>query len=648
VIKELLNKGEVVCLFPEGTISRNGHLTEFKRGYEKSAKAANDDVVIIPFYLRGLWGSQFSRSSEHLKNNKPAGMRRDILVAFGTSLDKNTDAEVLKRRVFDLSIQAWQRFTQDMPTISEAWINTVKRDSSALAIADTLTGSVSAARALTGARLLSKRINKVTKHQNVGLLLPTGSGGVLANMATLMAGKTIVNLNYTASEDAIRSAIEQADLATVVSSKRFLDKLQKRGIDLSGVLGDVNVVDIEEMLSDVSTFEKLGTLLCVKCLPAAILKPLFNKRVLPSSTAAILFSSGSEGQPKGVELSHQNILANLKQVAEVLNAESNDVVMASLPLFHAFGLTVTQFMPLIEGMPMVCHADPTDSFGVAKAVAKFRATIMCGTSTFLRFYTRDKKVNPLMFESLRIVVSGAEKLNEDVREAFKLKFGKNIFEGYGATETSPVASVNLPDVLDMNSWKVQPGSKKGSVGMPLPGTSFKIVDPDSLEELPTGEQGMILIGGPQVMQGYLGNLEKTQQALVHSDGVRWYVSGDKGYLDDDGFLTIVDRYSRFAKIGGEMVSLSEVETQISNCVRSSGLAEDIELMAVNVPDEKKGEKIIVLGNQAINESELRSVLIENKVSALAIPSKYIYLEALPKLGSGKADFSQAKQIATTS
>jgi acyl-[acyl-carrier-protein]-phospholipid O-acyltransferase/long-chain-fatty-acid--[acyl-carrier-protein] ligase len=645
-VAELLNNGEVVCLFPEGTISRNGHLTEFKRGYEKSLKAANNDVCIVPFYLRGLWGSQFSRSSERLKSMRKTRSRRELLVAFGEQLEKNTDAEVLKRRVFDLSIHAWAKYSQTMPSLAEAWINTVKKTPVDDAIIDTLSGPLSSTKALASARLFSKRIAKLSPEQNIAVLLPTSAGGVITNMAVLLAGKTVVNLNYTSSNQALASALEQAQIKTVYSSSRFLEKLKRRGIDFSAELSDVNVVDVETIKQQLKRFEALATFVAARYLPASILCRLFCKRVAADSTAAILFSSGSEGAPKGIELSHQNIMANAKQVAEVLNAEGDDVVMASLPLFHAFGLTVTQFMPLIEGLPMVCHADPTDSLGVAKAVAKYQATIMCGTSSFLRFYCRDNKVKPLMLESLRVVVSGAEKLNPDVREAFKLKFGKEVYEGYGATETSPVASVNLPDILDTVSWKIQAGAKQGSVGMPLPGTSFKIVDPESLEELPTGEQGMILIGGPQIMKGYFRDAAKTEQVILTMSGVRWYISGDKGYLDEDGFLVIVDRYSRFAKLGGEMISLAQVEQNIRECLDTFDENQNIDIVAVNVPDEKKGEQIVLLCDKEIELNMLRTKMLENGAQSLTIPARIIVLDVLPKLGSGKTDFVGAKKIAT--
>jgi acyl-[acyl-carrier-protein]-phospholipid O-acyltransferase/long-chain-fatty-acid--[acyl-carrier-protein] ligase len=346
--------------------------------------------------------------------------------------------------------------------------------------------------------------------------------------------------------------------------------------------------------------------------------------------------------PKGVVLSHRNIQSNCKQISDVLNTRVDDVVMASLPPFHAFGLTVTLIMPLIEGIPIVCHPDPTDVLGIARAVAKYRATILFGTATFLSLYARNRKVDPIMLEPLRLVVAGAEKLPEKVRHDFQLKFNKYILEGYGATETTPVASVNVPDAVDTTDWKIQVGQQEGSVGLPLPGTSFKIVDPDTLKELPLGEDGMILISGNQVMLGYLDDEERTQEAVIEEDGMRWYITGDKGHLTSEGFLIIVDRYSRFAKIGGEMVSLGAVEEAAYKTLAEDS---DEELAAAAVPDAKKGEKIVVLVTSEDLEQHLRERMVAAGASPLLIPSKVLRVDEIPKLGSGKTDFTALNALA---
>ena len=267
--------------------------------------------------------------------------------------------------------------------------------------------------------------------------------------------------------------------------------------------------------------------------------------------------------------------------------------------------------------------------------------MLFGTGTFLRLYAKNSRVHPLMFQSLRYVVAGAEKLAPEVRRLFLDRFGKKLLEGYGATETSPVASVNLPDQLDTRYWKVQAANKEGTVGLPLPGTSFRIVDPNTLETLPTGADGLILIGGPQVMKGYLNAPEKTAQAIAELDGQRWYKTGDKGHVDEDGFLTIVDRYSRFAKLGGEMVSLTAVEHQVRQILGDA----ELELVAVNLPDDIKGEKIVLLMAGAYDEAAVKRKLLEGGMNSLAIPSTIRSLAEIPKLGSGKTDFGSARKVA---
>ena len=639
-ITDLLNSGEVVCIFPEGTISRSGQLAEFQRGYEKAAE--NADGIILPFYLRGLWGSWFSRSSERLKSIRAESVKRDIVVSFGTPLPIDTPVDLLKKRVFELSVDSWQRYTENLPSISHAWLDTVKRMGNEASVVDTGSEPLSNSRFAAACFAFAKLIGKRSKEEkNVGLLLPTSSAGAIVNMATLLLGKTVVNLNFTASNDALLAAINNAEIKSIYSSRRFLDKLEKKGVDLNPVLKELDVHFMEDLKQELSKSRILFYLLCIKLLPAWTLKLFFCRPVTLTDNAAILFSSGSEGAPKGVMLSHQNIMANLKQISDVLNTEETDVVMATLPLFHAFGLTVTTFMPLVEGIPVVCHPDPTDAVNVAKSIARYRATIFCGTSTFLRLYVKNRRVHPLMLESLRIVVAGAEKLNEDVRTSFKLKFNKDIYEGYGATETTPVASVNIPDRLDTTYWRIQSGSKNGSVGMPLPGTSFRIVDPDSLEELDTGVDGLILIGGSQVMRGYLNDPDKTNEVITVIDDKRWYKTGDKGHLDEDGFLYIVDRYSRFAKLGGEMISLTAVEEKIREVLEKP----ELELVAVNLADEKKGEKIVLLINEEIIEDQLRKAMLEANCNPMMIPAELIYEENIPKLGSGKTDFTAARSRA---
>ncbi|MDJ0807356.1 MAG: acyl-[ACP]--phospholipid O-acyltransferase [Gammaproteobacteria bacterium] len=639
-INALLKAGEVVCLFPEGSISRNGQLGEFKKGYEKTIEGV--DGVILPFYLRGLWGSRFSRSSAKLQESRGNGIRGDVIVAFGKPLPMDTPAHELKRHVFDLSIETWEQHTRTLDPIPLAWLRTAKKRGSELCLADAKgETALSGYKTLTGVIAFSRLIAKHSPEQNIGLLLPTSSAGVITNMAALLRGKTLVNLNYTASLSALQSAVRKAEIRTIYTSSRFIKKLEQRGMDLNELLKQVEVIYLEELKDEIGSFTKLALLTASILLPVPVLYALFGKSIELEQPAAILFSSGSEGEPKGVMLSHRNIMANIRQVSDVLDTRHEDVVMGTLPLFHAFGLTVTGLMPMVEGIPVVCHPDPTDALNIAKAIGKYQATVFCGTSTFLRLFIRNRKIHPLMLESLRVVVAGAERLSPEVRDAFKLKFNKEIYEGYGTTETTPVASVNIPDRIDPRDWRVQRGSKPGTVGMPLPGGSFRIVDPETLATLSVGEAGLILFGGTQVMLGYLKDPDKTDEVIVELEGKRWYKTGDKGHVDEDGFLTIVDRYSRFAKIGGEMISLGAIESAIGKL-----LPEETEILTTTLPDGKKGEKVVLLFTNNIEQNDLKALVDQSGLNPLMRPAELIPVEAIPKLGSGKNDFSRAKQIAS--
>jgi acyl-[acyl-carrier-protein]-phospholipid O-acyltransferase/long-chain-fatty-acid--[acyl-carrier-protein] ligase len=640
-ITRVLDAGHVVCLFPEGTITRTGHLLEFKRGYETAAGDAGDQVVIVPFFLQGLWGSQFSRSGKGLRQRRSTAIKREIRVAFGEALPRNTPADVLKRRIFDLSMTAWQGFADGLPTLPAAWIDTAKRMRGRIAILDPVSGPLSGLKALTGAVLLARRVRALSPEPAVGLLLPASAAGALSNMAALLAGKCVVNLNYTASDDALRFAIAHAEVKTVYTSRRFVERLQKRGRDLAPLLEDRQVVYAEDLRAGIGKAERTLTWLMIAALPAFVLRRLVCRAHDPARTAVILFSSGSEGMPKGVMLSHRNIMANANQVADALNVQDGDMTLSSLPLFHAFGLNAMTLMPLVIGIPFACYPDPTDAMGIARTVAEHRATIMCSTTSFLRLFVRNSRIEPELLQSLRLVVAGAEPLNPEVRDAFQSRFQTPVFEGYGCTETAPVAGANLPDAIDPARQKPQIGNRPGSIGMPLHGTSFRIVDPESFEELVTGEEGMILIGGPQVMQGYLKDPERTASAVRAMDGSRWFVTGDKGSLDADGFLTIRDRYSRFAKIAGEMVSLGEVE----GAIRASLPDPDIEIVAVSVPDARKGEAVVVLHEGELDTRAIAKAMLDNGIPGLMAPARWIAVDVVPKLGSGKTDYVAAKALA---
>jgi len=638
-IREKLDEGKIVALFPEGSITRNGHLGRFAKGYELAVK--DSDIPIIPFYIRGLWGSRFSYAHKKQKENVMQ-RDRDIGVSFGKALKSTTTAEELKKVIFELQIESWSKYIDTLPPLANAWIKMAKKSGSSLAIADATGTELGAQKFAAVVKTFASQIDKRSHNeQNIGIVMPSSVGGTIINMATLMLGKTIVNLNYTANAESLKHAINLAEIKTIYTSKQFMVKLKAKGIDIEDVLQNAqNVVYVEDIKADIKKIDVLKNWAVIKLLPTLLVEKLWIKKVSIDSTAAILFSSGSEGVPKGIELTHKNFMGNIKQFGYMLNFKKDDIILATLPTFHVFGLTVTMLAPLIEGVPFIAQPDPTDAEGVGKLAARYRTTLLFGTSTFFRIYAKNKKLIPHMFESIRFVVGGAEKVSEDVRHSFKQKFGLDIYEAYGATEATPGISSNIPDMLNTKYWNLQIGHKKGTVGMPLPGSVCKIVDPETYEELPVGEEGMIIVGGTQVMKGYLKNPEKTKEVIIEKDGVRWYITGDKGKLDKDGFLTLVDRYSRFAKIAGEMISLGAVEEAIRAII-----PEEIDIVAANAPDAKKGEKVVLLYNGDIDEKELRSLIKNSKLNPLMMPSEYFYLEEMPKLGSGKTDLKKAKKIA---
>lgn len=634
-----LNHGGTVCVFPEGSLSKNSNLGEFNPWFESIAQETK--TTIIPFYIRGLWGSRFSLASGKVRFNTSSHYKRDVVVAFGAPMGSTSSTDEVKKAVFTLSFSAWKEYAQTLKPLHNSWLAMAKRLGGNLSVADSTGANLSNIRFITGTLLFSKAIKQRSPEKYIGLMLPTTAGGMLANMATLVNGQVACNLNYTAGEQAIRAAIKKAGIKTVYTAHAFVEKLKDRGLDVAALGDSVSLYYLEDIKQTFSKPASLSMLLQAKFLPTMVLEKMYLTSCDVNDTAVILFSSGSEGTPKGVELTHKNFMVNLKQATDLLNTRDDDLMMGILPLFHAMGLMANCFLPLIEGMPVMCHPDPTDAEMVGKSVAKYKATILVGSSTFLRIYNRNKKCTPLMFDSLHLVIAGAEKLSLDVRKEFKEKFGHTIYEGYGVTECSPVTGLNIHDYLDTQTWEVQESLRVGTVGLPIPGTAYKIVDPDTQEELASYEDGLILVGGEQVMKGYLKDPEKTAEVISERDGLRWYATGDKGHLDKDGFLTIVDRYSRFAKLGGEMVSLGKLE----NDIREALTGHEIDLIATALPDAKKGEQVVLLITGDLTAQELRKKIVEAKINPLSIPAKILEVSAIPKLGSGKNDFPGTKKLA---
>jgi acyl-[acyl-carrier-protein]-phospholipid O-acyltransferase/long-chain-fatty-acid--[acyl-carrier-protein] ligase len=484
-------------------------------------------------------------------------------------------------------------------------------------------------RALALGRVLARSLGP---HRYVGLLIPPTVPAAVANLALTLWGRIPVNLNYTASEELVNSSIAQCGITHVVTSSKVLDKFN---IKPTGEL-----VLLEDIPKQVTLADKIWAATVAKLVPISLLGhflPGLHAESL-DDTATVIFTSGSTGNPKGVVLSQRNILTNIHQFDNHLNILPHESLLGILPFFHSFGFTVGIWTVLCLGKRIVYHFNPLDAKIVGKLCETHKVTLIAGTPTFMRSYLQ--RCDPKQFATLVHLLLGAEKLKPELARELREGLGIEPMEGYGCTELSPVVSFNVPHDKLLPDGRTGPGHREGTVGVPLPGTRVKTVDPDTGEELPRGTPGMILVSGPQVMVGYLNQPEATAKVL--KDG--WYQTGDIGYLDEDGFLRITDRLSRFSKIGGEMVPHMAVESAIQE---ATGTNEQC-VAVTSLPDPKRGERLCVIHTPlGTAPQELCRRLNSGTMPRLWIPAAddFIEVEAIPILGSGKVDLRQLREIA---
>jgi acyl-[acyl-carrier-protein]-phospholipid O-acyltransferase/long-chain-fatty-acid--[acyl-carrier-protein] ligase len=370
-------------------------------------------------------------------------------------------------------------------------------------------------------------------------------------------------------------------------------------------------------------------------LPAWVLNRLYVERIESDALATVIFSSGSTGTPKGVMLAHRNILSNVDAIGQIYDLTSEDVMVGVLPLFHSFGFTGTVWLPAISGFGVVYHPNPMDAKTIGELAAKYRATVIMSTPTFCASYIR--KCEPEQFKHLRYAIVGAERLRESIATAFKAKFGIDLLEGYGCTEMAPVIAVNVPDVED--GHERQRGTRMGSVGHPLPGVAAMVVDATTGEGPLFGQEGLLLVKGPNQMLGYIGDAQKTTEVI--RDG--WYVTGDIATIDEAGFIQITDRLSRFSKIAGEMVPHMRVEEQIQALVSDHCTA-----IVTGVPDDAKGERLVAFyTDSAMTPHQLWERLCQSELPRLWLPKRQDleFIESVPTLGTGKVDLRAVRQLA---
>jgi acyl-[acyl-carrier-protein]-phospholipid O-acyltransferase/long-chain-fatty-acid--[acyl-carrier-protein] ligase len=631
---DALNAGELVCIFAEGALTRSGAMLPFHRGMELILKRS--PVPILPVCLDQVWGSIFSYYKGKAIWKWPQEIPYPVRVCFGKPMPPTSSAAEVRMAIQKLSADSAFRRTKASNPIHRQFVRMAAKHPFKSCFVDTHNDgkTLSQGKVLAAAMCFANHFrSRLANDKMVGIWLPPSVGGALANIAVALLRKPTVNLNYTGPSEAVHSAVRQCEIRHVLTSRLFVKRMP---LDLGP---NVELIYLEDIRKQVSKFELLRAFLKVLLLPSWLLDRWILRLGDHSldDLATVIFSSGSTGEPKGVMLTHRNIAANAESMVQVIDLHAGDRILGILPFFHSFGYTVTLWSPLQVAASAVYHPDPRQAKEIGELCRKHQCTIFLTTPTFLRFCLRRSEVGD--FDSVRILMCGAEKLPQSLAQEFKEKFGVQPLEGYGCTELSPAAAANIPD-KDINGVK-QILTKPGTIGQPLPGVAARIAHPETLETLPVGQEGLLLIYGANVMKGYLGREDLTQEVI--RDG--WYITGDMGFIDEDGFITITGRLSRFAKIGGEMVPLERIEEELQGI-----LATNDRVCAVTcVPDEKRGERLAVLLTPHVNldPHSLKERLSQRGLPNLWIPDErdYFKVPELPILGSGKVNLLKLKSLA---
>ena len=632
---EAIAKGELVCVFPEGAISRTGQLMVLKRGFGLIAEMARAPVV--PAVIDGLWGSIYSFAGNKYLWKSPRLMPTPVCVVFGPPiLPELVNLGSARQALLDLGEKAFQERPALKRHLGREAVRALAKHPRRIAVVDRTAArqEISAGQMLAVAAALSRRLRATVPGRRVGIVLPPGVGANIANLAVACAGKVPVNLNFTAGRAAIESSLRVGEIDTVITADAMKAKLPNFPFP-------PGTIDLKTEIAAAGGKKAiLPWLLAAYVLPNQWVASLLGlPRRGDNEEAALLFTSGSSGEPKGVILTHRNILANCAQISSLSILPETATMLGCLPIFHSFGFTVTLWYPILRGCKVVTVPSPLDTRKIVEAIQQEKATVMVGAPTFIRPFL--KKATKEELKTLALVVTGAEKLPMDLYEAFLAQFGIEILQGYGLTETTPAACINQnhPPITTRTA-EHQEGKRTGAVGRLLPGSTACIVDPETGAVLPMTSTGMLWLKGPHVFPGYLKDDEKTAAALKD----RWFVTGDLGRFDEDGFLFIEGRLSRFSKIGGEMVPHGTVEQRI---IAAFGWEESDGPVAVvtGIPDPSKGEALVLLTTKEITAADIRTKLLEAGFPNLWVPKIIVKVAAIPVLGTGKTDFKSCRALA---
>jgi len=616
VIK-LLESGQPVVIFPEGRITLTGSLMKVYDG--PGFVAAKTNAIIVPVRIDGAARSYFSRLSEkHPKKLFPK-VNITILPASHIAMPQAATAKARRKLAGDAMRREMQGMlfkSTQINTLFHAFLDAIATHGrSTVLVEDLRQVEETYGELLKKSLALGKLAKKITQpHENVGVLMPNVTNTICLIFGLSAFGRIPAMLNYTTGSAGIQNACTAACVKTVISSREFI-KTANLEETITGLQG-IDIVYLEDLRQQFSWLDKIWLMGFALWLPR-----LVAAKANPYDPAVVLFTSGSEGKPKGVVHSHSSILANIAQIKSIIDFSMQDKFMMVLPLFHAFGFTCGAIMPLIAGSRLFIYPSPLHYRVIPEVIYDRGCTVLFGTSTFLGNYA--KFANPYDFYKLRYVVAGAEKLNEEVRKTWMDKFGIRILEGYGATECAPVLAVNTPMA-----------SKPGSVGNLIPGLESK------LEPVPGIEEGALLsVRGPNVMLGYY---LYDNPGVIQSSHEGWHSTGDIVHIDEDSFLFIKGRVKRFAKVAGEMVSLETVENIAYHASPQHQHA------ATTQTDAQRGENILLFTTDVnLSREQLGSSAKELGNPELAIARKLIVIEALPLLGTGKTDYVTLKRMAET-